>query len=236
MSVDELNQGVSGTVHRIAQFLVPPSMSSPRSRVWYTENHTELETSNLVVQQRMAALFNLHSRVSLSSWKIVYILSMEAQRNFQASGNYCSSAWKFNEAQQMVMALLGEHFQQDELLFLDNRPFCVVLHGASGVGKTEFMIQATIQATRLNKSVLILCATGQMLHAYNHRVSSFPMVSIETLHAVRRNNRNDTTRHGFDAIMMDEMSLVSNKALMQSYLIRIQQLFCTRHLNNISCA
>ena len=226
MSVHELSQGVSGTIHGISQFLVPLSTSSSRIRVWSSQDLMELESSNLVVRQRMAALFNLISRVSLPSWEIVFILSMEARRNFQASGQYCSSAWKFNEAQQLVMALLGEHFRQDEHIFLGNRPLCVVLDGASGVGKTEVIIQATIQATRLNKSVLILCATGQMLHAYNDRLSSFPMVSIETLHAVIRNNRNDTTLHGFDAIMMDEISLVSNKALMQSYLIRIQQLFC----------
>ena len=88
MSVDELNRGVSGTVHIISPFLVPPSMSSPRSRVWFTEDLTELETSNLVVRQRMAALFNLNSRVSqvvnsnLSFISLFLIVNQEAYHAF----------------------------------------------------------------------------------------------------------------------------------------------------------
>ena len=151
----------------------------------------------------------------MSGWKIGFTISKSIQKNvqfqFKVKEGPLESSW--NEHQQRVLARISEHLNRDEKIDSENWPRCLVLNGASGVGKTGVMIQAVIQATHNNKSVLILCATGSMYHAFHDRLCRSKMVSIETMHAASRIRRKDSKRHGCDLIMMDETTLVHNKVI-----------------------
>ena len=85
--------------------------------------------------------------------------------------------------------------------------------GGPGTGKTEVIIQSTLDATRQGCRVLVACPTGALVNTYRERLPASGNIVIETIHGCFRITREadqpyqppGRLRH-FDLIIFDEIS------------------------------
>ena len=163
-----MTQCSPNTNHEIMQIPELQGMSTTRKTTSLTTNNTKTMTSKELESKRWEILNHMNLRGSMSSWKFDYTRSQESQKNamtqYKVKEAQMERGW--TQGHQNVLARISKHLNQDEKNNPENWPRCFELKGASGAGKTEVIMQAAIQATKHNKSMLILCTTGKMLHAY----------------------------------------------------------------------
>ena len=93
------------------------------------------------------------------------------------------------------------------------------ISGEPGSGKSEMLIHAAVAAAEQGISVLILCPTGALVHAYKDRLPESALITVETIHSgfaifrkydkvVEYNAPTRLRRYGL--IIIDEASQIDN--------------------------
>jgi len=172
---------------------------------------------------QIASLYSCHIH---AKWTLLVNLSKKGDQLERHITSWNSSYVKdikeprWSDDQRDALKAISDALQPEDCWMAETAKKPIYLGGDPGTGKSEVLVHAAIEAAENGCTVLLMCPTGTLVHAYRERLPNHRNIVIETIHSamviIRENDAvvmyaPPSRLRKFDLFLIDEASQIENE-------------------------